>query len=111
MGPVAKLMRGFAKWQFRVRGLATIPDIPTDEFHALIGTLEADGWKKIHEYRGFDSWIDYGCIRLWRRGTFLKCEWDPYDEGSIAGPQAVVGTIAARCGRSAVAEWRWSVWG
>ena len=42
----------------RVRGLATIADIPTEEFNALIASLQKEGWCRIYKYMGFDAWID-----------------------------------------------------
>lgn len=110
MEPIAKLVRGFRKWLFKVRGLATIPGIPTGEFHALIGDLQAQGWKKTHEYRGFDAWVDYGCVHLRRGSRRLRCEWDNWDEGSIEGPHAVIQELSHATGRPAVDQWRWAVW-
>jgi hypothetical protein len=64
MRVIANLMRRLAKWQFRVRGLATIADIENSEFAKILAALEADGWKIYARYFGVDAGIDYDCIRL-----------------------------------------------
>ena len=110
MNWLATGMRGFAKWQFRIRGLASITDIPTEKFNELILALQNDGWKKTYEYSGFDAWIDYGCVRLKKNGDRLKFEWDNWDEGSIEGPANVVKLVADRFGFQTSPEWRWSSW-
>jgi len=111
MNPFARFIRALTKWQFRVRGLATIPEIPTEEFNQLVERLQTEGWEKTYEYHGYDAWIDYGCIRLKRNGVCLKCEWDNYHEGSIEGRAAIVEEIAQMVGRKSVPEWRFAVWG
>lgn len=107
---VANLMRQFAKWQFRVRGLSTIADIGDEEFSSILAGLESSGWKIYARYAGIDVGIDYDCIRLKRKGVRLKCEWDNWDEWSIEGPALAIHEIADRFNRTAKSEWRWAVW-
>ena len=108
MGVLAKLLRAFSKWRFRVLGLATIKDIPTDEFNALARQLIASGWKKTFEYGGFDAWIDYGRIKLRKDGIKLNLEWDNWTEGSVEGPRSIIETIAQDTGYPVSYQWRWS---
>jgi len=110
MNWLATVVRGFTKWQFKMRGLASITDIPTDRFNQLLSALQADGWEKTYEYAGFDAWIDYGCIRLKKKGTKLKFEWDNWDEGSVEGPADAVQHLASQFGFQTSPEWRWSSW-
>ena len=76
----------------------------------VIKQLTEDGWRVTYEYKGFDAWIDYGCVRLRKEFTSLACEWDNWTEGSIAGPQQVIEAIAARNGFTVKNAWRWSEW-
>lgn len=108
MGVIAKLLRGFSKWRFRILGLATIKDIPTDKFNELVQQLIASGWKKTYEYAGFDAWIDYGRIKLRKDGSKLNLEWDNWTEGSVEGPRRIIETIAEDTGYPVMHEWRWS---
>lgn len=108
MNVLAKLLRVFPKWRFRVLGLATIKDIPTEEFNALAQRLIASGWKKTYEYAGFDAWIDYGRIKLRKDRSKLNLEWDNWTEGSIEGPRSIIESIARDNGYSVTHEWRWS---
>jgi hypothetical protein len=107
---IAAKIRRFAKWRFKRRGLATIQDIPTDEFNELILSLQSEGWEKVFEYAGFDAWIDYGSVRLKKNGVKLKFEWDNWDEGSIEGTAAAITALANRFGYTATDKWRWSSW-
>jgi hypothetical protein len=93
---------GISDTMFKLRGLATIADIPTGEFNALIASLQKEGWRRTYEYTGFDAWIDYGCIKLRKRGVTLKCEWDNWSEGSVVGPALQVKELAVRLGRPAL---------
>ena len=105
---VASVMRLVAKARFRLLGLATIPNIPTARFNALVETLISEGWQPTTEYRGIDAWIDYGCVRLEKSGQALKCEWDNWTEGSIEGPRRVLeGIAAANVGLVVSNDWRW----
>ena len=81
------------------RRLATISDIPTEQFNALVAALESEGWRRTYEYAGFDAWIDYGCIKLRKHSITLKCEWDNWFEGSVEGPAVQVEELALRIGR------------
>jgi hypothetical protein len=108
MGVLAKVLRAFSKWRFRILGLATIRDIPTDQFNALAQQLIATGWKKTYEYTGFDAWIDYGRIKLRKDGSKLNLEWDNWTEGSVEGPRSIIEAIAKDAGYPVSHEWRWS---
>ena len=108
MGILAILLRAFSKWRFRVLGLATIKDIPTDQFNSLARQLIASGWKKTYEYAGFDAWIDYGRIKLRKDGSKLNLEWDNWTEGSIEGHVEVIGPLAEQLKLTVNREWRWS---
>ncbi|RYG97935.1 MAG: hypothetical protein EON58_08540 [Alphaproteobacteria bacterium] len=110
MNWLATQLRSFTEWQFKVRGFYSVTDIKTERFNEILAILQSEGWRKTYEYSGFDSWIDYGCVRLKKGRTKLKFEWDNYDEGSIEGPAAVVQSLADRFGYQAIAEWRWSSW-
>lgn len=102
------LIRRFRAWRFRVRGLSTIADIPDDTFLGIVSALEADGWTVASRYAGIDAGIDYDCIRMRREGITLQCEWDRWDEWSIAGPMPAVQQIADRFGLVATPRWRWA---
>ena len=108
MGVLAELLRAFSKWRFRILGLATIKDIPTDQFNALAEQLIASGWKKTYEYAGFDAWIDYGRIKLRKDGSKLNLEWDNWTEGSVEGPRSIIEAIAQDAGYPVSYQWRWS---
>jgi hypothetical protein len=108
MSPLARLLRGVAKLRFRLLGLATIKDIPTERFRAVLDGLTGDGWRKVGEYDGFDAWIDYGRINLRKEAVRLTLEWDNSTEGSIEGPRSVVERIGQDFGLSVTHEWRWS---
>ena len=103
-----KSTRALAKLRFKVLGLATIKNIPTDQFHSLIKTMIRDGWQKQSEYTGFDAWIDYGRVKIRRGRTCLKFEWDNWTEGSIEGPLSTIESIAKTAGLPVTNEWRWS---
>ena len=105
---LARALRGFSKWRFKLLGLATIKDIPTDAFNALARQLIASGWKKTYEYTGFDAWIDYGRIKLRKNGSRLNFEWDNWTEGSVEGPRQIIEDIAKDTGYPVTYEWRWS---
>ena len=105
---LGRFLRALAKMRFRFLGLATIKDIETEEFNALIQKLQDAGWKKTHEYDGFDAWIDYGCVTLKKASTKLTFEWDNWTEGSIEGPRKIVEALARESGLSVSSEWRWA---
>ena len=102
-------LRSIRKALFKLRGLATIADIPTREFNALVASLQQEGWHRTYEYSGIDAWIDYGCLKLRKQGVTLKCEWDNWTEGSVEGPKLQVEELAVRIGRPALDQWRWSL--
>ena len=108
MNRFAKSLRSLAKLKFRLLGLATIKDIPTDKFKDIIMSLRKEGWKKTYEYKGFDAWIDYGKIKLKKNGLKLVFEWDNWTEGSIEGQPTVLEAIAHECDCEVINEWRWS---
>lgn len=95
---LAQLLRRLAKLRFRLLNLATIRDIPTDQFTALARDLAAKGWRKYGEYDNFDAWIDYGSVSLRKGFTKLKLEWDNWTEGSIEGPRQIIEAIAKENG-------------
>lgn len=105
---IAQVIRFFPKLRFKLLGLATIKDIPTSQFNSLIDEFRSDGWQMIYEYQGFDSWIDYGCIKLKKGPIKLKLEWDNWTEGSIEGPKKTIESIANLFKLSVTDEWRWS---
>jgi hypothetical protein len=108
MNWIAQGLRYLSKLRFRLMGLATIKDIPTDRFRDLIKQLNAAGWHTRSEYAGFDAWIDYGCIKLRKGFVTLKCEWDNWTEGSVEGPRQTVEDIARDRGLTVTYAWRWS---
>ena len=108
MSWVARFLRTMAKLRFKILGLATVKDIPTEKFGALIKKLGSVGWQPTSQYSGFDAWIDYGCIRLRKGMTTLKFEWDNWTEGSVAGPRRVIEAIAAENNFTVTYAWRWS---
>jgi hypothetical protein len=105
---VARLLRWLAKARFRMLGLATIKDIPTDRFNRLVADLVAAGWRKTSEYDGFDAWIDYGRIRLRKNRAKLTLEWDNWTEGSIEGPRSIVEELGHQFQLPVIHAWRWS---
>ena len=107
----ARISRGIAKLIFRLLGRATIIDIPTDRFNGLVKELNQEGWKNVYEYNGFDAWIDYGNISLWKNFSKLKLEWDNWTEGSIEGNKKIIAKIAERDKNLKVVNyWRWSIY-
>ena len=107
METLAKFLRYLAKLRFRLLGLATIKDIPTEDFNALIKEFIDDGWKARNAYNGYDSWIDYGKVKLSKKGIRLTCEWDNWTEGSFEGPKEFIHELARKKGFESVEEWRW----
>ncbi|MDJ0656135.1 MAG: hypothetical protein QNJ40_18375 [Xanthomonadales bacterium] len=103
-----RLVRAVAKAKFRLMGLATIRDVPTDQFNALLQSLVDAGWQPQSAYSGVDAWIDYGRVVLKKGPKRLKFEWDNWTEGSIEGRKAVVTEFAAAHDLTVVNEWRWS---
>lgn len=101
---ITTLLRRFAVWQFRMRGLSAITNIRHQAFDCVLPQLEQMGWKVYARYGGFDAGIDYDCIRLKRAGIKLKCEWDPCDEWRIEGPVEVIAAIAIQFDLLAVSE-------
>lgn len=108
MNPLASLFRRGAKLRFKALGLATIKDIPTEQFNALLESLVSTGWRKSYVYDGFDAWIDYGQVKLKKGGAKLNCEWDNWTEGSIEGPSSLIEEIGKQHGLRVTYEWRWS---
>jgi hypothetical protein len=74
----------------------TVTDIKTDTFNRIVKELRSAGWKKIEEYDNVDAWIDYGMVRLERKGVTLKFEWTNWDEGSVEGPDEPVQAIKSK---------------
>lgn len=105
---IVRLGRHFAKMRFRLLGLATIKDIPTEQFNKIIRGLIDEGWTKIYEYTGFDAWIDYGCVKLRKGDRKLKFEWDNWTEGSIEGLPHILEDIASVQHLPLSSEWRWA---
>ncbi len=97
-----------SKLRFRLLGLATIKDIPTERFNALLAELLSSGWKETYRYGGFDAWIDYGEVKLRKAGVRLTLEWDNWTEGSIEGPASFVEAFAKERGLAVTHEWRWA---
>lgn len=97
---VGRMLRALHKLRFRLLGLATIKDIQTAQFNQLIQDLKSNGWRSTYQYQGFDAWIDYGCIKLRKRGETLKLEWDNWTEGSVEGRRAVIEKVANQFGLS-----------
>lgn len=108
MNVLARGLRSIAKARFRLLGLATIKDIPTERFNRIIEELVAVGWRKTYEYAGFDAWIDYGKVELRKGGVRLTMEWDNWTEGSVEGPATVVEALAHDLGLRVTHAWRWS---
>lgn len=104
----ARCLRFFAKARFRLLGLRTIKDIPTQQFNQIIQGLIESGWVKTYEYSWPDAWIDWGCVKLKKNGKRLKFEWDNWTEGSIEGKPDVLEDIARSRGLKVDDEWRWS---
>lgn len=86
MNAIATILRALSKARFRILGLATIKDTPTERFNGLVKELVELGWHQVSEYDGVDAWIDYGCITLRRKGAKLKLEWDNWTEGASRAP-------------------------
>jgi hypothetical protein len=103
-----KSIRHATKLRFRMLGLATIMDIPTERFNALRAQLLSEGWAQTYEYTGIDAWIDYGCLKLRKGRDKLKLEWDNWTEGSVEGRHDLVAAIAEKIQLPASREWRWS---
>ena len=105
---LARALRSVSKARFRILGLATIKDIPTDQFNEIIRGLIGEGWTKTYEYAGFDAWLDYGCVKLRKGRQKLKFEWDNWTEGSVEGPPQILARIAMDRDLAVINEWRWS---
>jgi len=105
---IGEALRAIYKLRFKLLGLATIKDIPTDEFRNLVLELRSKGWFKTYEYSGFDAWIDYGKITLRRKLYKITCEWDNWSEGSLEGPKTIIQEIANDKKLEVTYEWRWS---
>jgi len=106
-----KIIRTIYLWyqtlRFKLLNLATIKDLPTDQFNRLIGALVDSGWVKTFEYDGFDAWIDYGRIKLTKEKLHLTFEWDNWTEGSIEGPRFLIDKIGLENDWQVVYQWRW----
>jgi hypothetical protein len=103
-----RLSRSGAKTAFRLRNHATITDIPTERFNAIVKKFKSEGWKQTYEYPGFDAWIDYGAIRLRKKGVTLFFEWDNWSEGSVEGPREFIEDFAGKNSVKVSYQWRWS---
>ena len=108
MNVLAWSLRSLAKLRFRVLGLATIKDIPTERFNAAVDELRTAGWRQTYEYEGVDAWIDYGQIKLQKDRVRLNLEWDNWSEGSIEGPRHAIETIGRDLGLPVHDQWRWT---
>jgi hypothetical protein len=104
----ARILRGGAKLRLKALGLATIKDIPTEQFNALLKSLIDSGWLTTYVYDGFDAWIDYGQVKLKKDGIKLNFEWDNWTEGSVEGPANFIKELAATRGLGVTDEWRWT---
>jgi hypothetical protein len=104
----ARLLRSLAKVRFRMLGLATIKDIPTDRFNRVVAELVGAGWRKTGEYDGVDAWMDYGRITLRKGAAKLTLEWDNWTEGSIEGPRSIVEELGREFELPVIHRWRWS---
>jgi hypothetical protein len=108
MNILARSLRAVAKLRFRLLGLATIKDVPTDRFNRLVEELAATGWQKASEYDGVDAWIDYGRMIMQRDRVRLTLEWDNWTEGSVEGPRSAIEKIAQEYDLPVSHEWRWA---
>jgi len=102
------LLRSLSKIKFRLLGLRTIKNIPTEQFNEIIQNHINDNWIKTYEYSCPDAWLDWGCVKLKKNGMRLKFEWDNWTEGSIEGKPIVLEEIARLHGLKIEKEWRWS---
>jgi len=105
---LAICLRFLAKLRFKLLGLATIKDIPTEQFGQIAEELLALGWKKVYVYDGFDAWIDYGKVTLRKGMCKLTLEWDNWTEGSIEGPRKIVEALGYKRNLHVSYKWRWS---
>lgn len=78
---IAKVLRSFAKLKFRALKLATIKDIPTEEFNRIAKHFISEGWTKKYVYDGFDAWIDYGKIILKKGSSTLIIRMGQLERG------------------------------
>lgn len=100
--------RVLAKLRFRLFGLATIKDIPSDKFEVVVSDLARQGWRSSSRYSGFDAGIDYDSFRLRKGLVALKCEWDNWTEWSVEGPRRIVEAVARDNHLTVTYAWRWS---
>lgn len=105
---IGGLLRFLSKLRFRMLGLATIKDIPTERFRSLIQELNSNGWRCKYQYDGFDAWIDYGSVKLKKGRLTLHFEWDNWTEGSVEGPRRVIEQLGREYAMPISYEWRWS---
>jgi len=105
---IALFLRYLSKLRFKLLGLATIKDIPTDRFSSFIEELLSAGWKKAYVYEGFDAWIDYGKVKLKKDRIRLTFEWDNWTEGSIEGPANFIEAFAKDHNLKVTHKWRWA---
>jgi len=103
-----RALRALAKLRFRLLGLATIKDIPSEKFKSVVADLARQGWRPDSEYSGFDAGVDYDSFRLRRGFAALVCEWDNWTEWSVEGPRRIVETIARANQLKVTYAWRWS---
>lgn len=67
--------------------------IPTPVYERIIADLCAEGWTQGMGYGGFDAGIDYDSVTPRKPGVALKFEWERYFEGSVRGPEALLGEL------------------
>ncbi len=102
-----KILRFIPETRFKILGLATIKDIPTEKFNAIIEDFLSDGWRKTYEYSGIDAWIDYGCVKIKKGNVKFKLEWDNWTGGSIEGNKKDIESISLKQKFPVTQEWRW----
>ncbi len=71
----------------------TVKGIPSPVYEQIITDLGADGWAQSGAYGGFDAGIDYDSVTLKKQGQTLKFKWEPYFEGRITGPEALLAQL------------------
>lgn len=106
MNQLARFLREISKLRFRILGLATIKDIPSERFKILVSGLESQGWRPSSRYSGFDAGIDYDGFRLRKGLSALKCEWDNWTEWSMEGRRSIIEAIARENQLEVTYAWR-----
>ena len=82
----------------------TVKGIPSPVYEQIITDLGADGWERMAVYTGFDAGIDYDSVTLKKQEQTLKFKWEPYFEGRITGPKAILAKLRDRYLKSGVGE-------